>query len=178
MNTSELLPLPVRSYWVVPGRLMAGEYPGSRNDSETRQKLSWLLRQPTQVFIDLTEENEPGLTPYVQLLHEQAALLSRRVVHIRLPRRDFSTPTQDQVVEVLDTLDLALSLGRNMYLHCYGGNGRTGTVVGCYLVRHGLAGNDPLAMIQELRRGMPGPGETSPELEGQKRMVLEWKKGQ
>lgn len=34
----------------------------------------------------------------------------------------------------------ALAAGQTVYVHCYGGIGRTGTVVGCWLVRHGLSG--------------------------------------
>ena len=34
-------------------------------------------------------------------------------------------------------------------MHCWGGVGRTGTTVGCWLVRHGRSGTEALA---ELRR--------------------------
>ena len=178
MSTDEIVHPTFNSYWVIPGRFMAGEYPGAVEDSETKLKLRWLLSQPTHLFVDLTKENETGLLPYYGILVEEAGNLSRRVMHVRLPLQDFGTPTPEQVAEVLDTLDLALSLGKNVYLHCFGGRGRTGTVVGCYLVRHGLVGGDPLARLQELRRDTPDSGENSPETEGQKRMVIGWKKGQ
>ena len=32
-----------------------------------------------------------------------------------------------------------------VYVHCWGGIGRTGTVVGCWLVRHGMTGDEALA---------------------------------
>ena len=40
--------------------------------------------------------------------------------------------------------------GRKVYVHCWGGVGRTGTVVGCYLVRQGEREADPTV-------GMPAP---------------------
>jgi len=34
--------------------------------------------------------------------------------------------------EILDTIDAALSAKRIVYVHCWGGVGRTGTVIGCH----------------------------------------------
>ena len=81
------------------------------------------------------------------------------------------------MVEILDTIDTALSDGRNIYLHCYGGKGRTGVVVGCYLTRHGMSGSEALELIKKLRRNMNGDSGQSPETTLQKRMVLEWTVG-
>ena len=55
---------------------------------------------------------------------------------------------------VLDMLDTALQAGQAVYLHCWAGIGRTGTVVGCYLVRHGLTGEQALARLVTLRAGL------------------------
>jgi protein-tyrosine phosphatase len=60
------------------------------------------------------------------------------------------------MVEILDMIDLVLSEGKNIYLHCYAGMVRTGMVVGCYLVRHGIRGEKPLDMIQEFRKDIIG----------------------
>ena len=167
-----------KSYWIIPGRFRAGEYPGALNDDEARRRLRWLLEEGTDLFIDLTEQGEAGLIPYDLLLNEEAKQYPVVTRHKRIPLRDFSTPVNDKVVEILDTIELALSLGKNIYLHCHGGKGRTGTVVGCYLVRQGLAGKDALDRILALRKDILSHEEQSPETEGQIRMVLEWKKGQ
>ena len=166
------------SYWVIPGRLSAGEYPGAVEDEEARGKLRWLIEQDTHMILDLTEEGEHGLRSYAEILLEESAKIPYSIVHKRIPLQDFSTPDILRMAEILDTIDLALSLGRNVYLHCFGGKGRTGTVVGCFLVRYGMSGTQALERIQELRKALPGKKEQSPETEGQKRMVLEWKKGQ
>lgn len=71
---------------------------------------------------------------------------------------------------ILDTLDSAMESGHTVYLHCHGGRGRTGTVVGCWLVRHGRTGEQALARIAELR----GDHE-SPETREQRAFVLNWK---
>ena len=51
------------SYWLVPGRLLAGEYPGAKTKDEARRKLQSFLDAKVDFFLDLTEEKE-GLEPY------------------------------------------------------------------------------------------------------------------
>ena len=36
------------------------------------------------------------------------------------------------MVAILDSLDTAIADEHTIYLHCWGGIGRTGTVVGCW----------------------------------------------
>jgi protein-tyrosine phosphatase len=59
-------------------------------------------------------------------------------------------------------------------VHCWGGTGRTGTVVGCYLVQQGLSGAESLQRLSHLRRQTPTAGRDSPEMESQRQMVLQW----
>ncbi|MFQ5616083.1 MAG: tyrosine-protein phosphatase, partial [Anaerolineales bacterium] len=90
------------------------------------------------------------------------------------PIPDYATPAPAQMRAILDTLDDALAAGHTVYLHCHGGKGRTGTVVGCWLVRHGMAGDEALAQIAAWRAGMGGE---SPETEEQREMVRGWRVG-
>ena len=56
---------------------------------------------------------------------------------------------------------------------------RTGTVVGCYLARHGIAlGEEALEKIKYLRRNDPKANEPSSETEPQCAMVRSWQRGQ
>ena len=63
-------PLP-NTYWVVPGRLAAGEYPGAKDPVEAAARLRALLRAGIDHFIDLTEAHE-GLEPYATIAEEEA----------------------------------------------------------------------------------------------------------
>ena len=98
--------------------------------------------------------------------------------HVRMPIPDFGVPTPEQMAQTLDIMDVAIGTGHAVYVHCLGGLGRTGTVVGCYLVRHGLQGAEALNTIQLLRRGTPNASSPSPETEMQRWMVLNWEEGQ
>jgi protein-tyrosine phosphatase len=165
------------SYWVRPGQLLAGEYPRNLDDRASRPKLRRLLEAGVTFFLDLTEAGEYSLKPYVQLLREEAKTLGRSVKHQRMPIRDMDTPTPAHMTHILDTIDAALTAGQTVYVHCYGGIGRTGTVVGCYLARHGMSGEEALAEIARLRQGTPDEWVTSPETEVQRQMVRGWPVG-
>ena len=126
------------SYWVVEGRLLAGEYPGSERREIARTKIERLLHAGVTTFVDLTEEEE--LEPYSDLVPAGG--------HLRFPIRDVSVPrTAEEMAAILDAIDERVEAGGVVYVHCWGGIGRTGTVLGCLLVRHGLSGDEALAEL-------------------------------
>lgn len=161
-------PIP-EAYWVEPGLLLAGPYPGARRASAEPRLLRQLLDGGVEYFLDLTEQDEAP--PYT-------AWLGDRACHVRLPIPDFGVPTVDAMIRILDKLDCAVQQKRCGYVHCMGGRGRTGTVVGCYLVRHGIAGDAALARIAQLRANTPSAHSPSPETDAQRQMILHWKAGQ
>ena len=60
----------------------------------------------------------------------------------------------------------------------YGGVGRTGTVVGCHLVRrHGLSGREALKQLHRLwqRNERAGRSPLSPEMPDQESWVKDWR---
>ena len=174
-----------RSYWVVEGRLMAGAYPGKKEAGETGGRpevTQQLLDAGTDVFVNLTEDL-PGGGDRLDRYDEHVV---GRADIIRLPIRDLDAPTVDHMVDILDAIDGCLAEGRTVYVHCWGGVGRTGTVVGCWLIRHGYAtADDVLEMISDLRIGdagrgpNAGRGETrvSPETPEQVDFVVGWEHG-
>ena len=164
------------SYWVIPGRFLAGEYPGSYHLLEARRKLGRLLRGSINAFLDLTMPDE--LLPYESILHEEAGKYQVEATYRRMPIHDLSIPTIAQMNAILDEIDSLLSNGCNLYLHCWGGIGRTGTVVACYLVRCGLDGAAALQELKRLRSGVPDAWRPSPETDEQCQFVLAWGKGE
>jgi protein-tyrosine phosphatase len=95
-----------------------------------------------------------------------------------MPIPDFGVPTPEQMVQTLDVIDVAVGTRHAVYVHCLAGLGRTGTVVGCFIVRHGMQGVEALRTIQLLRHDTPNGDSPSPETDAQRRMVLAWKNGQ
>lgn len=167
-------PIP-ESYWVEPGRFLAGEYPGHYESEITRRRLDDFLTRGFDTFIDLTKPNE--MPPYLSVLKKQARLFSLDARHQRFPIGDFGLPSQAGMAATLDAIDGALADGRQVYVHCWGGIGRTGTTVGCYLVRHGLDGEQALRQLAEWWRQVPKSliHPRSPETDAQMNFVLHWK---
>ncbi len=157
------------SYWVQPGRLLAGPYPGAWGEDLAQRKARELLAAGITTIIDLTESDEHHA--YLPRLNSAAEQQGRTVEHHRFPIPDMDVPLPSQMVRILDTIDTALAEGQVVYVHCMGGIGRTGTVIGCFLVRHGQTGTEALQTIAQLRGGLT----ESPETEPQRLMVRTWK---
>ena len=158
---------PIPQSYRVTDRLFAGEYPGALGEAELRERLAAF--EDVDLFVDLTDD---GLPPYEGLLRPGARRLS-------FPVADFTVPDEGTVVEVLDAIDSELAAGRTVYLHCWGGRGRTGTLVGCWLVRHGASGDDALERVSMLHRPTPAGalGRRSPETDEQCELVRRWRPG-
>jgi len=161
-------------YWVLPGRFLAGEYPGDADGREARRRLGWLLSQGVTWFLDLTQAGEYGLPVYYDLLLQQADTLGRQTAYLRLSIPDYGTPSRGEMQRIQEALQAALAAGHTIYVHCYGGVGRTGTVVGCYLRRQGFDGLAALAEIARLRQGLSNGTQPSPETETQRQMIVTW----
>ena len=166
-------PLP-ESYWVEPEYLLAGEYPGNYDMEFTRQRLDALLESGFDTFIDLTKPNET--VPYARLLLEQAKAYEVDAKYHNFPIGDFGLPTPELMTTILDTIDKKLQDGHKVYLHCWAGIGRTGTTVGCYLVRRGKTGEEALRQLAEWWRTVPKSHYHlhSPETREQAELIRTW----
>jgi len=164
------------SYWVEPGRFLAGEYPGQYTPEATRKRVDALLEDGFNTFIDLTKPNET--VPYIRTLLDEAKYYDIEIQHHNFPIGDFGLPTPEKMLKILNTLDEALQAGHKIYLHCWGGIGRTGTTVGCYLVRRGKTGNEALKQLAEWWKTVPKSQihVHSPETREQVEFIRNWEK--
>ena len=121
----------------ISDRLYGGPYPEE-------------IPEDVDFVIDLTEDGE---------LHPYPCDCERR----RLPIRDFGVPTREELRRILNTIDDALSYGRTVFVHCRGGIGRTGTVLGAWLRRHGHS-------AEEAFHKLGG----RPETEEQRELIRSW----
>ncbi|MCD8310328.1 MAG: ADP-ribosylglycohydrolase family protein [Prevotellaceae bacterium] len=103
----------------------AGEYPGDKNGDMAKMKLAQMVHFGVRHFVDLTVEGE--LNPYCESLPKE-------VSHHRFPIPDCGTPGSITGVErLLERIESLSRRGGDVYLHCWGGTGRTGMIAACYL---------------------------------------------
>ena len=171
------------AYWVVSGRLLAGCHPCFYAPRACPELLGCIVDTGIRRFIDLTEAHEriPGMNDLAdysayldQILKTSGVLLQ----HHREAIVDRGIPSYADMVRILDKIDGLIQNGIPVYLHCMGGIGRTGTVVGCYLARHGYAtGEAVINYIAGLRTSVDFIDWPSPESRQQIEMVVSWEKG-
>ena len=131
-------------YWVLPGKLLAGEYPGGASREATCERIKRLTEAGVAAFIDLTQPGE---------LASYEAELPAGVRYLRKPIPDHGLPEERaHMAGILESVRQALDSGpgRPVYLHCRAGIGRTGMVVGCLLAEQGLGGEGALVELNRL----------------------------
>ena len=110
---------------VAGGAVYAGEYPGDKYGEKATEKLKRMYHFGIRHFIDLTEEGE--LCPYNHLLPSDTT-------YTRFPIPDCGVPKSiESVRRLLLRIEELKKMEGYVYVHCWGGVGRTGTIVACYL---------------------------------------------
>ena len=157
------------SYWVVPGSLLAGEYPSGMTPEDTELRLQRLLAAGIDTFLDLTHRDE---------CPEYHHLLPSNVRYLRCPIVDTQVPEDAAKMRSIQAhLRRELAAGRRIYVHCRAGIGRTGTVVGCYLAEQGLKGPAALRRLNRLWRQSERSRTWSvvPQTQEQAEFIRQWK---
>ena len=165
-------------YWLLPGALLAGQHPGLADPVAQRAVVAALLDAGIRQWLDLTSDDE-RLPDYRAALARCAASRGLEVQVQWLPIMDFSVPKRALMRRILDTLQAALQAKQPIYLHCHGGIGRTGTVVGCWLIEQGCTPEQALALLarkwQVMEKRVRAPA--SPETDEQRDFILNWTPG-
>ena len=163
---------PHNSYWVVPGKLLAGEYPRHLDEQESLGRLRQFTQANVSFFVDLTEPGE--LKPYEHLLPQ---VTDKPCFHRRFAIPDGKIPhSKTQMMEILDAIDVALASEHTVYVHCWGGIGRTGTVIGCWFARHQEPGLAALAQLRAFwSHCAKSKFRASPEYPWQEEFVINWR---
>ena len=187
------------SYWVIPEKVLAGEYPGNqmrksgifrvlrtlldqsiafcRHPLEgwptDNKRVKKLLRAGVTNYLDLTQSDE--LLPYEALLNREAELLGMVINYKRVPIKDQNITTSDEIAKCISFINESIESDNKVYIHCLRGLGRTGMIVGCFLVDKGLTGKEALKKITNLRKSVLNSFLPSPQNRRQSGVVENWK---
>jgi atypical dual specificity phosphatase len=142
--------------WLEEG-LVAG-CRGPRTDDD----LAFLRSLGVQALVRLAAEEETGL---VSADVERSAI---RDCYEPVP--DWTAPSQRQIDRVVGFIKAVVANAEAVAVSCGAGCGRTGTVLGCYLVSQGLG---PEAAIEKLTTTRPCSREIL-RVPGQKEAVVEF----
>ena len=171
------------SYWVVPGKLLAGCYPGGETQDSPNANARGLLAVGVTDILNLMESAESGLdgqgfADYLPNLTELSPGSARPIRTSRHPIVDGSIPSRELMIEILDRIDAAIEKGGVVYVHCLDGQGRTGMVISCWLVRHHLATpRTVVAKLQTLSAHSNAKFQPLPENALQIAFIKRWKAG-
>lgn len=108
--------------WVIPKRLMTGPIPHSK------AMMDDILADGINTFVCLQQEMSPSFyTSHIST--------NERPQTFHFPVEDRNVPSKTKFIKDITKILQLLSEGRNIYIHCYGGHGRTGlyvcAILGC-----------------------------------------------
>lgn len=153
-----------------PGRLALSCGPGTGqrfvdHDLDTIAELGF-----DAVFCLQAGDELPVIERGDSVANRSAALAERGVDAYFFPVEDFHAFEPEDLRRLLDVLDECLDDGQAVMVHCWAGQGRTGTVAACALIDRGFSAEDALAHV---RRARPGAVANPPQIE----LVNSWSNG-
>jgi hypothetical protein len=191
--------------WLIPGYVLCGSYPGaSPGRASDNGLLSQVRAAGVSTFVCLQDELPPQDAPWPAdgvpnlsdrakwaagnfLSYREAAGPDASFVHIPLPDRSVAE-SLDALDDIVCGLRRRIEAGEKLYLHCWGGRGRTGLIAACLLgaLYGDLDAAQALERVQcyyDLRQPLGRGGgswkdyptrKLSPETDEQNNQVRDW----
>jgi protein-tyrosine phosphatase len=94
-----------------------------------------------------------GITANINLMAERRDMFTSSApeIHLWLPCADLFAPNVHQMRLGAKYIDLLITEGRKLYIHCHSGVGRSPLMVAAYFVYTGMSAKDAFAQVKERR---------------------------
>ena len=149
---------PENSYWLIPGKILCGEYPYEIN----------VIQHYCNSFVDL---RRCGYNKYKEELQEN-------INYKNYPITDHRTPSKIFCKQIIKYILTELENNKTIYIHCHGGHGRTGMITAIILkyLQPNISGEESLEVISHLHsyRNDKGDDIPSPETNEQRQYVINY----
>lgn len=135
-------------FWIIPNKLAGASAPWGIDD------LKYWWSQGIRAVVILLEDYEMDVT-----------IDSYRDVGFDVlwkPIKDMTAPDMSTLLEIVRWINKKIEEKKPVLVHCYGGLGRTGTILAAYLVYKGM---DPMKAVEFVRSVRPGAIQTISQLE-------------
>lgn len=150
------------SNWIIPGMLLVS---GSFGKTQFQK----FKDQGFKSFISLMEKDEEIdrlKTPYHEIIRDHDFNIKSKGINLcRYSIKDRSITSDEKVLTISYKILHNISTGLPTILHCYGGKGRTGTVISCVIgLLYGLNGEDSLKLVGDLFKHRKNKGSKCPKM--------------
>lgn len=157
------LPPTMESNWVVPGFVLASAYPSSRSKRQRNNTITNLMEEEMNVWISLMEENkEKNMYSYRKIIDPEcdepkgnfsitaySKKYNTKLIFERYSIPDRKITSDDEVLSIVNRIIEYVCDKKKVLVHCLGGKGRTGTVLGILLGKlYGMPFEDILDTLE------------------------------
>ncbi|GAA5991902.1 hypothetical protein JCM10908_002263 [Rhodotorula pacifica] len=147
---------PVEAGW--NGTSLASAAAGGLGSPRRGNTTSGPSGKVSRAFRNVLEEFESKNVKVVvrlnKKLYDSAHFVTRGIDHVEMYFDDGTNPTLDMCRRFIDLSDKVISEGGAVAVHCKAGLGRTGTLIGAYLIyKHGFTADEAIGFMRLMRPG-------------------------